>query len=278
MKNIITKIQKPEIYEPGSAFMWTNEHISKQLLNVHLNPKLDLASRKMSSINKTANFILESKKTTEKLNILDLGCGPGLYSEIFAKKGHNITSVDISKTSIEYAKNSASRNDYEIEYKNANYIELELEENIFDIVILIYTDFGVLTPDERKILLNKVYRSLKKGGLFIFDVLKNNNIEEKISPKTWEASMCGFWKDSPHIALSESFLYEKENLILYQHTVIGEKNDVKVYRFWTHFFSQNNIFQMLKEHNFLNINFREDILPEDDLWNGDNVIFCIAEK
>ena len=90
--------------------------------------------------------------------------------------------------------------------------------------------------------------------------------------------MCGFWKDSPHIALSESFLYEKENLILYQHTVIGEKNDVKVYRFWTHFFSQNNIFQMLKEHNFLNINFREDILPEDDMWNGDNVIFCIAEK
>ena len=44
--NIIPKIEKPKIYEKGTAFMWTDKHISKQLLNVHLNPDIDLASRR----------------------------------------------------------------------------------------------------------------------------------------------------------------------------------------------------------------------------------------
>ncbi len=39
---------KPELYTQGTSFMWTDEHISKQLLDVHLNVDTDLASRKKS--------------------------------------------------------------------------------------------------------------------------------------------------------------------------------------------------------------------------------------
>lgn len=65
--------------------MWTDAHISKQLLNVHLNPDIDLASRKKASIESTVNWILNSVNL-EKMNILDLGCGPGLYAELMAKR------------------------------------------------------------------------------------------------------------------------------------------------------------------------------------------------
>jgi hypothetical protein len=35
---------------------------------------------------------------------------------------------------------------------------------------------------------------------------------------------------------------------------------------------------MLAAHDFIDIQFKEDILPEGDIWNGDNVIFTIASK
>jgi len=276
--DIISKTEKPKIYEKGAAFMWTDEHISKQLLDVHLNPEIDLASRKKSTIEKTAHWILDTQKEKGKLNILDLGCGPGLYTEIFAEKGHSVTGIDISKNSIEYARKSAEDKKLEITYLNINYLEADLESDNYDLVVMIFTDFGVLSPTERERLLKTIYRVLKKGGTFIFDVLKDREIALKTSPKTWEVSNNGFWKESPYLALSESFLYQEEKVILFQHIIIDTEENIETYRFWTHFFSQNDVSKMLDTHNFVDISFREDILPEGDMWNGDNVIFAMASK
>jgi 2-polyprenyl-3-methyl-5-hydroxy-6-metoxy-1,4-benzoquinol methylase len=276
--DIISTSLKPSIYEAGTSFMWTDEYISKQLLNIHLNPDIDLCSRKMSTILETANWILSTQKSNNRLNILDLGCGPGLYAEIFAQQGHRVTGIDISKTSIDYAKSSASENKLDITYQNANYLNLDLEAGQFDMVLLIYTDLGVLRPGERDRLLKMIYRVLKKGGVFIFDVLKDNGLESKITPKTWEAANSGFWKDVPYLALSESFLYKEQKVILFQNIILYGKEDLEIYRFWTHFFSQNDVTRLLNSHGFNNIQFREDILPKGDKWNGDNVLFSIASK
>ena len=278
LEDIISKIEKPKIYEKGSAFMWTDEHISKQLLNVHLNPDIDLGSRKRSTIEKTANWILDTQKDKGKLNILDLGCGPGLYTEIFAKAGHNITGIDISKNSIEYAKKSAQDKKLDITYLNSSYLETDLESDKYDLVVMIFTDLGVLMPTERESLLEKIFRVLKKGGTFIFDVLKDKEIEKKISAKTWEASNNGFWKESSYLALSESFLYQEEKVILFQHIIVDAEKNIETYRFWTHFFSQTDVQKMLDAHNFIDVKFKEDILPEGDMWNGDNVIFAMVSK
>jgi len=275
---IISKTEKPKIYEKGTAFMWTDKYISKQLLNIHLNPNIDLGSRKKSTIEKTANWILNTQKEKRKLNILDLGCGPGLYTEIFAKAGHIVTGIDISKNSIEYAKQSAKNKKLDITYLNSDYLGTELFSNNYDLIVLIYTDFGVLTPDERESLVKMIFRALKKGGAFIFDVLKDNELENKTSPKTWEATNVGFWKDSPYIALTESFLYPQEKVILFQHNIIDQEENIETYRFWTHFFSKNDILKILNANNFIDIKFREDILPNGDLLNGENVIFTIALK
>ncbi len=278
ISEIISKSEKPELYEKGSAFMWTDRHISKQLLNVHLNPDIDLASRKKSTIEKTANWILERQKKKGKLNILDLGCGPGLYTEIFADKGHDVTGIDISINSIEYAKRSAEDKKLDISYLNTSYLEVDLESDNYDLVVMIFTDLGVLSPTEREKLLVMIFRVLKKGGAFIFDVLKDREIEKKTAPKTWEVSNNGFWKESPYLALSESILYHEEKVILFQHIIIDAEEKIETYRFWTHFFSQDDVRKMLDIRNFIDITFREDVLPEGDMWNGDNVIFTMTTK
>ena len=278
ISEIVTKTKKPVIYEQGTSFMWSDNHISKQLLDIHLNSDIDLASRKKSTIEKTAAWILDTVKEKEKLNILDLGCGPGLYSEIFAEKGHKVTGIDISKNSIEYAKKSAKDKKLDITYLNKNYLDIDLELSKYDLVVLIYTDLGVLTPSDRDNLLKTIYSVLNKGGTFIFDVLKDNDIENKTSPMTWEANNIGFWKNTPYLALSQSFLYSEEKVILFQHNIIDAEENIETYRFWTHFFSQNDVSKFLDTYSFNDVNFREDVLPKGDLWSGDNVIFTIATK
>lgn len=276
MKDLLKYTGKPALYQKGTAIMWTDPYISQQLLQIHLNKDIDLASRKYTSIDSTAKWIL-SKASKESMNILDLGCGPGLYSEIYANKGHRVTGVDFSKNSIDYAKQEAEKKSLNIAYLHQNYLELDVPENHFDLVTLIYTDLGPLLPPERAQLLTNIYKALKPGGLLIFDVLNDKNLDGKVSPKSWEVAEKGFWRDGPYLALSESFLFKDEKVILHQH-VIHEESTTDVYRFWTHFFSHEDLIEILSPFDFKVLGFHEDVLPEGDLWNGSNVTFCIARK
>ncbi len=276
LNEVIKLSEKPKLYEKGSKIMWTDEYISSQLLSIHLNEEIDLASRKKTSIDSTIDWILDKAKG-QNLKILDLGCGPGLYAEIFAKKGHHVTGIDFSKNSIDYAKKEAEKKRLEINYINQSYLEMDFE-NEFDLVILIFTDLGVLIPAERDELLQKINKALKPDGTFIFDVLSEKNIEKKVSPKNWELTEQGFWRPDPYLALSESFLYEEEKVILYQHIVIEDSGNVGSYRFWTHFFSYDDLRNIITKHNYKEYSFHNDVLIGDDLWNGDNVTFCVAKR
>lgn len=275
IEQLIHYKNKPALYEPGTAFMWTDAHISKQLLQVHLNSDVDLASRRTSTIERTVDWMLHQTSGAQ-MDILDLGCGPGLYAERLAQKGHRVTGMDISAESIQYAQKNAASSALEISYRNGDYLSLD-DENKFDLAILIYTDLGVLLPDDRQKVIENVHRALKPGGLFIFDVLNVHRFNEKQTPKNWEISESGFWRNHPYLALSESWSYPDDNVILYQH-IVSDKKGVDVYRFWTHLFSDVAIKALVTSSGFSTCECHTDVLPAQDAWSGDNVTFCVAQK
>ncbi|NQU80888.1 MAG: class I SAM-dependent methyltransferase, partial [Bacteroidetes bacterium] len=193
-----------------------------------------------------------------------------------AKKGHHVTGVDFSENSIKYAQREAKKKGLNITYLSKNYLKLDLEENQYDLVILIFTDFGPLLPDEREQLLRIIKSVLKPGGVFIFDVLNDHNIEGKISPRNWEVSAKGFWKNHPYLALSDSFLYAEEKVILYQHLIIDEQGNIDTYRFWTHFFSNSDLKEILLKHEFGEISFHNEVISSGDGYQSEDVTFCKA--
>ena len=270
--NLHIASQKPKIYERGDSSMWTDDHISKKLLEIHLNPELDSASRTPESINKTVEFISHACKESS-MSILDLGCGPGIYLEKLAELGHNCTGVDFSKNSISYARSQAKEKGLEINYLCQNYLELDFE-NQFDLIILIYTDLGVLLPDEREELLDKIHRALKPGGVFIFDLVNDKNIEQKFQEQqTWVLEYSGFWKPGPYMELANGFHYPDEKVFLKQHTIIDESDRINIYRFWTHYFTSEDVIALLSSRNFILTECKENILPATDIWNGENITF-----
>ena len=276
IQELIEKGQKPEIYTEGTAVMWVDEYISTQLLDTHLNQDTDLASRKETTISATIKWIL-CKVPGGRLNILDLGCGPGLYTEKLAEKGHIVTGMDFSDNSIRYARESAHKKKLNIAYIQQDYLELD-EESKYDFVMMIFTDFGVLSPGQREILLARVYRALKPGGKFIFDVLNENYPVNQSGSKGWELSQKGFWRNRPYLALSETFYYDEQKVTLNQHIIIDETGKVEVYRFWEHAFSHADLEKILASHNFGATECHEHVLPGSDLYRSEDLTFCIATK
>jgi|WetSurMetagenome_2_1015567.scaffolds.fasta_scaffold00126_22 SAM-dependent methyltransferase len=273
---LIEQVKKPSLYESGTSIMWTDPHISRQLLDLHTNPDNDMASRSSEKIELIVEWIL-SKVKKDQMDILDLGCGPGLYAEKFAQSGHHVTGVDFSRTSIDYAKGKTEKNCSGIKYYCDNYLNIDFE-NRFDLVILIYLDFCVLKPDERKIVLDNIYKALKHGGRFIFDVVNGKNMEAKILKPSWEVCMKGFWKDEPYIVLNKGYHYPEDKVLANQHIVINQKNEIESYLFWSAYYEYEELEPILKESRFQKIRHFDNVLPKGDAWNGDNVTFYIAEK
>ena len=269
--------KKPELYEPVNSVMWTDPYISKQLLECHINPDNDMASRSNDKIDLIIDWI-ESQATTKNMNILDLGCGPGLYAEKLSKNGHKVTGIDFSNSSIDYAKQVTEKNKSNITYFCKNYLAIDFVAS-FDLVILIYLDFCVLKPHERKVVLDNVYRSLKDGGLFIFDVVNSKNIEEKVLKPSWEVCLKkGFWKDEPYIILNNGYHYKENKVLLNQHIVITEDEKVKTYHFWSTYYDYDDLDNLLRESKFNNIKCYSNILPESDVWTGGNISFYVVQK
>ena len=268
---------KPDLYDKGTAEMWTDPYISEKLLELHINPDHDIASRSSAKVKLTTDLILE-QAGKPNMHILDLGCGPGLYAEILAQKGHTVTGIDFSQNSIRYATQQAKQKQLNIQYLYKNYLELNFDGQ-FDLAIMIYLDFCALLPEDRDKVLQNVYRALKPGGLFICDVVNERNIEKKILPTSWDVERGGFWKSTPYIALNKGYHYPEVRVMANHHVVIGEDDMVDSYIFWSHYFSSDNLIPIFKSGGFGNIRFFDNVLPEaDDFWNGENITFYIVRK
>ena len=128
-----------------AAELWTDEHTSKKMLDYHLNEEIDVSSRNARFINRSVSWIIEKFNLNNKSNVLDFGCGPGLYTSRFAERGINVTGVDFSKRSIKYAAQIASSKNLKVNYINKNYLEYETQDR-FDLITMIMCDFCALSP------------------------------------------------------------------------------------------------------------------------------------
>ena len=222
---LFTFTKRPTLWQRSTEPFWDDEHISKGMLEAHLNPDWDAASRKHDFISKSVKWLSGIIPTKSK--ILDIGCGPGLYTKRLSDIGYIVTGIDYSKRSIAYAKNQDSKT----EYIYQNYLELDYN-NMFDAVILIYCDYAALTPDERKILINNVHKALKPGGIFILDVFTDKHFSMKQSKTSWTFyENGGFWSAEPHICLEATYLYEN-NTVAGEQIIIITNKGIKKYLLW----------------------------------------------
>jgi SAM-dependent methyltransferase len=253
MKNIITQLidlqQKPEPFTPGDPLFWNDPHISSQMLQFHLNPNVEAASRRPETIDRSVVWLMEALSLKVGDSVLDLGCGPGLYASRLARAGLQVTGVDYSRRSIEYATRYANENHLNITYRYENYLDLH-DGNQYDAALLIYGDFCPLSPEQRTRLLRNVHRALKPHGKFVLDVTTRIHRNKNGNRNGWQALETGFWKPGPHLVLEEGFDYPEEFIWLDQYTVVEADGKVSVYRNWFQDYTPETIRAELEQNHF----------------------------
>lgn len=246
INQIKEKRKKPALYNKEGGNIWTEEYIAKQMLEAHLNPEFDGASRRSTIIENTVDF-LDKKILRKNSIILDLGCGPGLYAEKLCRKGHKVTGIDFSENTISYAKKNAERENLNIDYKCEDFFNLKYFEE-YDVVFQSYGELNTFSDEERDRLLKLIYSALKPNGRFIFDISTPFLREKCGLKKNWYISEGGFWRRNTHIVLEEGFQYEG-NIWLDQYIVADDKS-VQVYRNWFHDYTAETISEVVQKAGF----------------------------
>jgi len=225
------------------------------MLEAHLNPNWEAASRKHAFIDKSVKWIAEIMPPSQYGALLDLGCGPGLYTERFSKAGYAVTGVDFSKRSIAYAKEQTLLHQSKITYHYQNYLTLDYTEQ-FDVIALIYCEYAALSAADRHLLLTKIYRALKPRGKFILDVFTPRMQKEE--SRTWESHPTGgFWSTSPHICLES--IYQYDNRTELRQCIVLEEEKVQCYHVWDHYFTKEDLLCEMKPIGFSGFECYDDV-------------------
>jgi 2-polyprenyl-3-methyl-5-hydroxy-6-metoxy-1,4-benzoquinol methylase len=243
---------RPPLFEPGEPLFWNDSHISKQMLAAHLDPELEAASRPPEVIERTVEWLSAQLGLQPGHRLLDLGCGPGLYSTRFAERGVQVTGVDYSRRSIEYAVDQAHARGLPIEYLYRDYVSMDAGAYAghFHAIVLIYGDICVLNDEARDRVLANVHTMLTPGGLFAFDVTTPAHHDRYGPPRNWSASLGGFWKPRAHLVLDQLFDYPEDDVYLRRSVVVEEDGEVSDYRIWTHLYSKASMEPVLSRADF----------------------------
>lgn len=99
--------------------------------------------------------------------ILDIGGGPGRYAVHYARKGCDVTLVDLSQGNVALARQKAAENgvSFRTEVKNCLHLR-ELDLGQFDHVFLMGPLYHLTRREDRETAVNLALERLKPGGCF----------------------------------------------------------------------------------------------------------------
>lgn len=95
--------------------------------------------------------------------VLDLGCGIGRHSILFAKSGFKVDATDFSQDGIEKLSKLAKREELNIVTKVADMISLPYEDNSFDCLVAFHAIYHTDDTGIEKAI-SEIERVLKTGG------------------------------------------------------------------------------------------------------------------
>lgn len=158
--------------------MKNNSYYSDKLSAFRLRKVYQIAPPRVRQyLNAEIQYVLSKVESSHI--VLELGCGYGRVLQKLCKKAKKVIGIDISKSSLELAKNLL-RNHLNYQLFLMNAVQLQFPNHFFDRVICIQNGISAINED-KKGLIKEAIRVTKKGGLVLFSSYSDQFWEERLN-------------------------------------------------------------------------------------------------
>ena len=203
--DVVERKVPPEPWAEGEKIPWQHPEFSSRMLQEHLSQDHDAASRRYEIIDQHIDWIHTVILNKESTRILDLCCGPGLYTSRFAKLGHSCVGIDYAPASIAYAREQMEERSDDCRYIEADVRDVEFGSG-YGLVMMIHGELNVFRPEEISRILEKGSNSLADGGCLVIEAHTLEAVQAigEQGPK-WYTTNIGLFSEKPHLLLKEAF-------------------------------------------------------------------------
>ncbi|MFW6074525.1 MAG: class I SAM-dependent methyltransferase, partial [Chloroflexota bacterium] len=222
--DIVERSETPEPWAEGEKIPWDAPEFSQRMLAEHLTDRHDAASRRASTIDVHVDWIHNEILNSRQSRVLDLGCGPGLYTSRLSALGHQCVGIDFSPASIEYAASRTGTSADTTHYIQADVREADYGRD-FDLVMFVHGEFNVFRRTDAELILRKANAALRPGGQILLEVHTAAFVRsEGESGASWTSHRRGLFSSRPHLLLVENFWHERESAATVRYFVIDTES------------------------------------------------------
>ena len=249
----------------GEKIPWHDPEFSRRMLAEHLSQSHDAASRRFDKIDDHVAWIHHVLLEGTPTKVLDLGCGPGLYTSRLARLGHECVGVDISPASVAYTSAEAEEHGLRCSYvlqdmRNADY------GRGYGLVMLIFGEFNVFRPSDARTILEKAHAALSPGGLLLLEPHTFAAVREMGERDThWYSADSGVFSDEAYLCLRESYWHPEHAASTERYYVVDAKSGgVTGYTSSMQAYTDEEYGGLLAEYGFGDVRFRASMGGDAD--------------
>ncbi len=178
--------------------------------------------------------------------ILDQCCGIGRHSLELARRGYEVTGVDITEKYLEEAKEKGRREGLDVEFVKADIREFR-RDNFYDACINFYTSFGYSQDENDNIaVMENVYSSLKHKGSFLLDVMGKEVLDKVYTEEDLWRIEDGYFQEKRNIREDLDMLESRWKLI-------KDDGEIKEHKFMYKLYTEEELKNLLRGVGFKEI-------------------------
>jgi 2-polyprenyl-3-methyl-5-hydroxy-6-metoxy-1,4-benzoquinol methylase len=231
----------PEPFADGRQIPWNDPAFSRRMLAYHLDESNDVASRRAEKRERIIDALIEATGIASGDRVLDIGCGPGLYCQEWARRGMRVEGWDYAPAAIEYARNQAHAAGMEIHYERDDYRNLDAVAR-FDLVTLIYGDLNVFSRADAAALLARVRQALVPGGFFYADISTPAAYPAQSVTQRFSYHRSGLWSEGPYLELYKAHPVRSDDLRWERYVIVEASTGLAhVYTTWSQEYTHDTI-------------------------------------